>query len=202
MNTQLENWSSDFGREYTNRNVIDWHVRLPAFRTMLSGLNVSRVLEVGCNRGHNLLALSELFGEDREVIGIEPNPYAVELARASSSKVAILRGNIFDLPFKAGSFDLVFTVGVLIHIPLESLQAAMLELARVSSRYLLAAEYFAEKETAISYRGSSDLLWKRDFLRHFQECLPGITVLRSGYWGAEDGFDRDHWWLLEKPAQS
>lgn len=199
MSTQLENWSSDFGREYTNRNVIDWHARLPAFRTMLSGLNVTRVLEVGCNRGHNLLALSELLGGDGEIVGVEPNLYAVELARTSSSKVAVLRGNIFDLPFKAGSFDLVFTVGVLIHIPLESLQAAMLELARVSSRYLLAAEYFAEQETAISYRGSSDLLWKRDFLGHFQSCLPKINLLRSGYWGPEDGFDRVHWWLFEQP---
>ncbi len=198
MNTQLESWSGDFGRAYTDRNVVDWRTRLPAFRTMLSGLNLVRVLEVGCNRGHNLLALSELLGEESEVVGVDPNRYAVELARSSIPTVAVLRGNIFDLPFKTGYFDLVFTVGVLIHIPLDSLHAAMQELARVSGRFLVAVEYFAEQETAIPYRGHNDLLWKRDFLSHFQECLSAVTLLRSGYWGPEDGFDRAHWWLLEK----
>jgi pseudaminic acid biosynthesis-associated methylase len=198
MSTQLQRWSTEFGREYTNRNVIDWHTRLPAFRTMLSGLPIQRALEVGCNRGHNLLALSELLGEQGEVVGVEPNAYAVEIARQSSSKVAVLRGNITELPFRTGYFDLVFTVGVLIHVPLESLQAAILELARASSRYLLAAEYFAEQETTISYRGSNELLWKRNFPGYFQGLLPGINLSRSGYLAPEEGFDRVHWWLFEQ----
>jgi pseudaminic acid biosynthesis-associated methylase len=199
MNTQLDNWSSEFGRAYTERNVIDWHARLPAFQSVLAGLSVSRVLEVGCNRGHNLLALAESLGKDTEIVGIEPNAYAVEIARAASPKVAVLRGNIFDLPFRDAYFDLVFTVGVLIHIPANCLRQAIEELARVSGRYLLAAEYFAEQETAIPYRGRTDLLWKRNFPRHFEQSLPGIRQLRSGYWGPEDGFDRVHWWLIEKP---
>lgn len=200
MSTQLENWSSGFGRAYTERNVIDWRARLPAFRTMLSNLSLPRVLEVGCNRGHNLLTLAELLGGQSEVVGVEPNPYAVEIARASTTKVCVMRGDIFDLPFKTASFDLVFTVGVLIHIPLDSIRAAIKEMARVSRRYLLAVEYFAEQETPISYRGRTDLLWKRNFLRHFQEHIPGIALARSGYWGPERGFDRVHWWLLEQPG--
>lgn len=197
MKAQLESWSSDFGREYTDRNVIDWRARLPAFQTMLTDLRVPRILEVGCNRGHNLLALSELLDQQSELLGVEPNPYAVEIARLSSSKISVLRGNILDLPFKTGYFDLVFTVGVLIHIPLDCLTAAIRELARVSSRYLLAVEYHSDQEVAIPYRGSNDLLWKRDFCRHFQESVPGIRLVRNGYWGPEDGFDRVRWWLLE-----
>ena len=199
MKAQLESWGGEFGRLYTDRNILDWRTRLPAFRTMLSGLRLARILEVGCNRGHNLLALSELLGEESEVIGIEPNRYALEIARSASPKVTAMCGNIFDLPFKSGYFDLVFTVGVLIHIPLDSLHAAMRELARVSGRYLLAVEYFAEQETRIPYRGHIDLLWKRNFLFHFQQCLSGLALLRKGYWGPEDGFDRDHWWLFEQP---
>jgi len=202
MGTQLEQWGGEFGRAYTDRNVVDWRVRLPAFRTMLADLNVARVLEVGCNRGHNLLALSELLGADREVVGVEPNPYAVEIARASSPRVAVLRGTIFDLPFPAGHFDVAFTVGVLIHIPADCLPAAIRELARVSGRYVLAVEYFAEQETVVPYRGHQDLLWRRNFLRHFQECLPAHRLLRSGYWGLADGFDRTHWWLLEQPGRT
>jgi len=198
MNMQLEQWSSDFGRAYTDRNAIDWHARVPAFRTMLSGLSLARVLEVGCNRGPNLQALSHLLGPETELVGIEPNTHAVEMARQAAAPAKVLRGEILDLPFPSGYFDLTLTVGVLIHIPLDSLHSAITELARSSRRYLLAAEYFAPQETEISYRGQSNLLWKRDFLKHFQECLPGAGLLRSGFWGAEDGFDRVHWWLLEQ----
>jgi hypothetical protein len=89
------------------------------------------------------------------------------------------------------------TSRVLIHVPQNSLHAAIRKLARVGGRFLLAVEYFAEEETPILYRGRTDLLWKRNFPDHFRKCLPGHGLVRSGYWGSEDGFDRAHWWLLE-----
>jgi pseudaminic acid biosynthesis-associated methylase len=201
VKAQLQAWEGEFGRAYTDRNVVDWHVRVPAFRVMLSGLTLGRVLEVGCNRGHNLLTLSHVLGEETDVVGIEPNRYALGIARSLvGDRGAVLRGNIFDLPFKAGYFDLVLTAGVLIHIPLDSLHVAIRELDRVSGRFMLVVEYFAEQETLIPYRGHDDLLWKRNFPSHFQQCLPGVGLVRSGYWGPEDGFDRAHWWLSEKRA--
>lgn len=201
MAHQLGVWEGEFGRAYTDRNVIDWRVRLLAFKQMLDGLPISRVLEVGCNRGYNLVALAELLGGS-DVVGVEPNRYALELARASSVKVGVLHGDAFDLPFKDGYFDLVFTAGVLIHIALTDLPVALSEIYRVTKRYILAIEYFAEEETIIQYRGHDDLLWKRDFLKHYQTQFPDLTLIRSGYWEPEDGFDRAHWWLLEKPANS
>jgi hypothetical protein len=45
---QLEAWKGKFGDAYTDRNQIDWHVRLPAFQKMVEGLSIQRVLEVGC----------------------------------------------------------------------------------------------------------------------------------------------------------
>ena len=200
MAHQLMVWEGEFGKAYTDRNVTDWRTRLPAFRQMLGGLPIKRVLEVGCNRGHNLVALAELLGGGSDVVGVEPNRYALELARASSVKVGVLYGHAFDLPFKDGYFDLVFTAGVLIHIPLADLPVALSEIYRVSKRYILAIEYFAEEETVIHYHGHDDLLWKRDFLKHYQTQFPDLTLIRSGYWGPEHGFDRTHWWLLEKPS--
>lgn len=200
MAHQLRVWEGEFGKAYTARNVIDWRTRLPAFRHMLKGLPIKRVLEVGCNRGHNLVALAELLGEGSNVVGVEPNRYALELARASSVKVGVLPDHTFDLPFKDGYFDLVFTAGVLIHIPLADLPIALAEIYRVSKRYILAIEYFAEEQTVIHYHGHDDLLWKRDFLTHYQTQFPDLTLLRNGYWRPEDGFDRTHWWLLEKPT--
>jgi ubiquinone/menaquinone biosynthesis C-methylase UbiE len=114
--------------------------------------------------------------------------------------MAVLRGHAFDLPFEDGYFDLAFTAGVLIQIALADLPRALSEIHRVSGRFILAIEYFAERETAISYRGHEDLLWKRDFLKHYQMQFPALSLLRTGYWDREHGFDRTHWWLLEKPA--
>ena len=137
---QLGEWRGEFGKAYTDRNAIDWQERLDGWRTMVGGLDVRRVLEVGCNRGHNLVALSHVFPVDVELVGIEPNPYALGIARSASPRIGALSGDIFDLPFKDGFFDLVFTAGVLIHIALPDLPRALAELHRVSRRYVLAAE--------------------------------------------------------------
>lgn len=198
MVSQLKAWEGEHGKAYTNRNVIDWRTRLPAFRTMLEGLSIKRVLEVGCNSGANLIAIAELVEESSEVVGVEPNRYALELARASDPRVEVVNGNVFNLDFEDEHFELVFTAGVLIHIPLADLAAALAELYRVSRRYILAIEYFAVEETAINYRDHDDLLWKRDFLKHYQTQFPDLKLVRTGYWDREDGFDRSHWWLLEK----
>jgi len=198
---QLSTWQGEFGDAYTDRNVVPWASRVGPFREMLGGLQLERVLEVGCNRGHNLRAIKALLGEEADVIGIEPNRHALGIARQDNSEFAVLRGNAFDLLFKDGHFDLVFTSGVLIHVALSDIPTAMQEIARVSRRYVLAIEYFAERETAINYRGNDDLLWKRNFLAHYQSNVPGLEVVRSGYWGPDSPINDANWWLLEKPGR-
>ncbi len=197
--TELDAWQGDFGTNYTGRNVIEWRTRQPGLRQVLDGLEVKSVLEVGCNRGHNLVALADLLGDEADVVGIEPNRYAQRVARTASDRIAVLNGHAFDLPFKDGSVDLVFTAGVLIHIALERLPAALAEIHRVSRRYVAALEYFAEEETPIPYRGRNDLLWKRNFLKHYQEQYPALEVVKTGYFDMDQGFDRTHWWVLKKP---
>lgn len=202
MSRQLSAWQGEFGTAYTERNVPDWRRRLGAFREMLAGLELSSVLEVGCNRGHNLVTLSELLGDEVDLVGVEPNRHALAIARTASPKIATLRGDVFDLPFKDGRFDLVFTAGVLIHVALGDLPRALREICRVSRRHVLAIEYFAEEETVIPYRGHDDLLWKRDFLAHYRRECPDLRPVRQGYWGPEAGFDRTHWWLLEREPET
>lgn len=77
------------------------------------------------------------------------------------------------------------------------MRQVMREIYRVSRRYILAIEYFASEDTSITYRGESELLWKRDFGAHYQK-LP-LDLLSTGYLGPERGFDRCNWWLLQKP---
>jgi pseudaminic acid biosynthesis-associated methylase len=192
---QIAVWKSEFGDAYTERNVIEPISRGCAFREMLMGLKLRSVLEVGCNRGHNLTLIQDL-SPGVTVFGIEPNDHARNIAKRNGLRVHDCTTEYLSLPDDA--FDLVFTAGVLIHVPLESLRAAQREIARVSRRYVLAIEYFAEKETPIPYRGHNNLLWKRDFLAHYLANVPKLTLLRTGDWGEDSGFDRSRWWLLEK----
>jgi len=203
MSTQLNAWQGTFGKEYTDRCLIDWRKRKVAFEKMLEGLTLRNILEVGCNRGHNLIAINDILGEKCQIIGIEPNNYAIEVARAQSAKIAVVKANSYDIPFKNNFFDLVFTAGVLIHISPKDLDKAMREIYRVSGKYILAVEYFAENETEISYRGNSELLWKRNFLHNYQKLFPDLKVINTGFWEKENtDFDSTHWWLMEKTGKS
>jgi pseudaminic acid biosynthesis-associated methylase len=197
--SQLGRWAGDFGRAYTDRNDVDWRTREHAFRTMLDGLALDGVLEVGCNRGHNLAALDAVTGASR-LAGIEPNPYALELARGLVPRAELAEGRAEALPYPTGAFDLVLTAGVLIHVPPESLDGVLRELVRVSRRYVLAIEYFAEEEVVVRYREHDDLLWKRDFRAEYERVVPGLRLVRTGFWGPGDGFDDASWWLFELPS--
>ena len=193
---QLAAWQGPFGDAYTDRNRIDWRVRYEAFRAILADLAIRRVLEVGCNRGHNLAALAEWLGPEAEITGVEPNDHALELARRAPPRVKAVSGTAFDLPFEDGHFDLVFTSGVLIHVAPDDLPAALGEMHRTSRRYLLAIEYGAEVETMVPYRGRDDLLFKRDFPAAFTDRFADLRLSGSGEWNWSG--EEATWWLMEK----
>jgi pseudaminic acid biosynthesis-associated methylase len=184
---QLKEWRGDFGREYTDRNQPDWHDLVAGFRQMLPD-RVESVLEVGCNRGHNMVALQHLL-PGSVVQGVEPMAYARNLAVADGLDVS--DGSVYALPFADETFDLVFTSGVLIHVPPDRLHEAMRELVRVSSRYVLAIEYGSATDEMIVYRGRTNMLWKRDYAQHYLLAVPDLEMMAAGKTGCDD------WVLLE-----
>ena len=197
MSEQLDEWSGEFGTAYTDRNVVDWRTRVDAFRRILDGLAIRSVLEVGCNRGHNLVALHDILGPGSSVVGVEPQEHARSIAAGVSPHISVVAGTIYDIPFGDDAFDLVLTSGVLIHVPLPDLAAAIAELHRVSRRYILSIEYFADEETPIEYRGRDNLLWKRDFGAHYSHLFPALSLVSTGDLTLAEGFDQARWWLFE-----
>lgn len=195
---QLELWRSAFGREYTDRNDQEKRERVTSWQRLLEGIQPKRVLEIGCNVGWNLEYLRRLGAE--ELFGIEPQAYAVSRARARNPVFNVLQGTAFDLPFKDGFCDLVFTSGVLIHISPDALGSALDEMYRVSARYIVCIEYGAPttNEQEVLYRGHQAALWKRDHGAIWQRRFPNLREIRSLSFGVADGYDDCRANLFEK----
>ena len=207
---QMQHWSGNFGRDYTKRNNMSledmdrlWHsrygvTRSEAVKEFLGSLDRSaRILEVGCNIGNQLLCLQGLGFS--ELYAIELQSEAVETAKARTSGISIIRGSAFDIPFKDGYFDLVFTAGVLIHIHPSDVREAMKEIHRCTRQYIWGSEYWSEEFVAIPYRGHSDLLWKADYARIYMECFHNLSLIREQHLNYRDGTGNvDTLFLLEK----
>jgi ubiquinone/menaquinone biosynthesis C-methylase UbiE len=104
-----------------------------------------------------------------------------------------------EIPFADRSVDFVFTMGVLIHQPEETLTRVMAEMVRVSRKWVFCAEYYDTETVEVPYRGQGGALFRRDYKRLFEELFPvELALVREGYLGPDDGWDRDTWWLFER----
>lgn len=194
MTTQLDHWRGDFGRAYTDRNDVDHLDRVATLRRLIPA-GVQDVVEVGCNKGHNLLAVKQATGA--VVRGVEPGDYARELALESG--LTVVAGDIYRIPYEDDGFDLAMTSGVLIHTPPDRLDDALREMVRVARRYVLAIEYHSPVDEEVEYRGLDGMLWRRDYGAHYLRVFPDLTLRAWGDLTADDGFERARYWLLEKP---
>jgi pseudaminic acid biosynthesis-associated methylase len=202
---QLAAWRGAFGDDYIGRNlptdavvaalVMAW-ARILA---PLQGRMPQSVLEVGANVGRNLRALARLgIGE---LWGLEPNDKARErlVADGVVAPERALAGSAAAIAAPDRSIDLVFTSGVLIHVPPDMLGASCREMHRVARRYIACIEYFADQPAAVPYRGRSDLLFKRDFGAFWMETAPDLAIVDYGFfWRTATGLDNLTWWLFEK----
>ena len=199
--TDLEHlWSGPFGDEYTERNAAAHEARGPFWSGLLRAYEPRSVLEVGCNLGANLRWIVE--GVDpRFVVGVDVNEGALARLRKRDPRANALYASGLELPFRDGAFDLVFTMGVLIHIGTADLAAVMSEIVRCSGRYVLCGEYFADEETSVEYRGESGALFKRDYGSLYGSLFPELELAESGFLSREDGWDDVTWWLFERALE-
>lgn len=186
---QMQTWSGEFGKTYTERNRFASYEeydrlyveRFGMHRSELSAIHLdqvprdSRILEVGCNIGNQLISL----GHDgfASLYGVELQHDAVVAVHQERPELNVVQGSAFDIPFKDGFFDLVFTNNVLIHIAPEDLPKVMDEMVRVSRDYLWGSEYFAPEITEVPYRGHSSLLWKADYGQLFLDRFPELELV-------------------------
>ena len=103
------------------------------------------------------------------------------------------------LGWEDGHMDLVFTSGVLIHVPPDKLEASLREIHRVSSRYVICGEYFAPSEEMIPYRGHDNAMWRRDYGSLFMDTCPDLHPIGTLFaWKRTTGLDNLTFWIFEK----
>ncbi len=206
---QMEEWSGNFGREYTDRNALSLQ-ELEALYKGYFGItrtemnyefigNLDRnmnVLEVGSNIGNELQLLQNMGF--RNLYGIELQSYAVELSKSRTKGINIIQGSAFDIPFRDSFFDLIFTSGVLIHIAPKNIIEVLDEMHRCTKRFIWGMEYYSEEYTEVVYHGHDNLLWKTDFPQLFLDRFKDLRLVKQKFFKYQSDDNVDVMFLIEK----
>lgn len=195
-------WAGNFGTEYIQRNQGDALLasNLAFFAKALhQARGVKSCIEFGANIGMNLKAL-KLLHPGLDVHAIEINADAAEELGKVIPANQVHNQSILDFS-GTQQWDLTLIKGVLIHLNPEVLSQVYDKLFTSCGRYLLIAEYYNPAPVAISYRGHSDRLFKRDFAGEMMERHPPLKLIDYGFsYRRDPNFPQDDitWFLMEK----
>lgn len=196
-------WAKTYADDYIRKNSeFDHKLGAEAWKKMLQATRggVGNFLECGCNIGRNIEQLKLALPNAKPSI-IEISEPAFKFVAARHDFAEAYNGPILDSDLEKASYDLVFTMGVLIHINPDQLLEHMRKMFEYSRRYVLIGEYFSRIPVSLEYQGEKDKLFKRDFGKLFLENFE-VRLLDYGFlWGQiydPAGFDDITWWLFEK----
>jgi pseudaminic acid biosynthesis-associated methylase len=210
---QIAEWVNQFGREYTDRNVLTQSeldalyeknygfTRKKLNEPFLAGIPMdARILEVGCNAGNQLTVLREMGY--RDLHGIEIQKYALEQARNKLPDVRFAEASAFEIPYPDNYFDVVFTSGVLIHIAPGDLPRAADEIHRCASQYIWGFEYYSPQTVEVKYRGNEGLLWKMDYAKYYLDRFSDLSLVRREDVSYLENSNVDSMFLLHKTVRT
>lgn len=205
MNEQEAFWADKYADAYVAKNsTFDIERGIKAWARMLCRCDLlSSVLECGSNIGRNVECLERILPFAKKSI-IEISPLAYQIVTNKHSLHLSSNSSIVDTVFDE-TFDLVFTMGVLIHIHPDDLLKNIEKIYNLSHRYILVGEYFNRTPISIDYQGEKNKLFKRDFGSLILDNFDLELVDYGFLWGRlydESGFDDITWWLFCKNSNS
>jgi pseudaminic acid biosynthesis-associated methylase len=206
---QVQEWSGEFGKQYTDRNFMTldemenlWignygFSRKHMNEKFLKDIPLdARILEVGSNIGNQLLCLQKAGFTN--MYGIELQSYAVEISKSRTKNINIIEGSAFDIPYKDGYFDIVFTSGVLVHIAPQDIDNVLDEIYRCSKRFIWGAEYYYDQYINVPYREKNALMWKGNFSKMYLERFNKLYLVKEEFMKYLKNDNVDVMYLLEK----
>ncbi len=168
--------------KHTTKNPVQRYLINNFFNTLLGEvkrLNPQSILDVGCGEGFTLERFRKV-GIGRKLVGIDFLENAIQIGRGLHPELKLQQATIYDIPFKANSFDLVICNEVLEHI--DHPEKALAELERVTkSNCIISVPFEPWFMLANFLRGKNISRWGND-IEHIQHwSRSGINVLAGQY---------------------
>lgn len=139
------------------------------------------VLEFGCGAGRNLICLKEKQNAIK-VSGFDINKAAIEVGRQQNPSLLLETRSIYethDIPDAA--FDVVFTSGVLMHIPHEKVSSVIHEMHRIAKNCVLHFELHGPSHNFDCHRYPRDyaLMYRKNGFEKFNYSIYPKSDYRS-----------------------
>lgn len=146
------------------------------FCEQLKQFKFESIFEVGFFSGRNLKYILEAF-VDSKVGGIEINPKAVKYAKEKLHNTNLLELDLHNLDSITDRYDIIFTSGVLIHIPPKDLKSVIEKMIKKSNKYLMHIEELGpseliacpEKRLMPKYKVSDQWQWNCDLISIYKD---------------------------------
>lgn len=203
-NEQEKFWEAKYSKEYIQKNSNFNHgLLIEGWKEILKSVSApSNILECGANIGRNIEALNHIYPEAAKT-AIEISEDASKILRNKYKDLNVVNSSILASEITNNSFDLSFTMGVLIHINPNDLKQNLEKVILSSNRYVVIGEYFNRTPVSLTYQGEEEKLFKRDFGKFALENFSDKIELKDyGFlWGHlydEGGFDDITWWVFER----
>ena len=152
---------------------------LNSFDQLFTGLDVKKILEVGCGEGFLSNRMSSIK-PSATVIGLDYSMDILEIASQTFTNMPRCRASVYNLPFKDNFFDLTVACEVLEH--LEEPHIALPEIQRVTKKYFLASVPQEPLWRILNFMRGKYITTLGNYPGHIQHWTPGEFVkLVSGY---------------------
>ena len=139
-------YDEEFWSKYADSNESRYNEEFAKFVSeLVRGLRCTNVLEIGCGTGIDLT----LLASTDKIHGIDLNERALAIARDKLPAVDFRKGGIIELPFEDSSIDFIFTHGLMNYLDDAIVEQGVVEMYRVSKRYIMNCEKFEPTEKQI-----------------------------------------------------
>jgi pseudaminic acid biosynthesis-associated methylase len=194
-------WKENFGNEYIERNksqaLLSSNIHF--FSNILRKCQINSIIEFGSNVGMNIQAIKNLL-PDCCFTGLEINQKSADILKELIGEENVINKSVLDyVPGK--KFDMVLSKGFLIHINPDFLDQVYEKIYTSSKKYILICEYYNPSPVSIEYRGSKNVLFKRDFCKEIMTKYKDLRLIDYGFsYRYDPVFSQDDitWFLLEK----